>query len=254
MLGVAIWAALAMPGSAQDQERYLYVETAELDAGCAVLQDCLAEPLQTTRQLLRMSSANISSFLGIIADRADMRDLPDLRTAKEAPVCEAKAEDWQEHLEDVPAVDQAGTLRGLNIVAFDATAVKGPDGNAETFGAILHERYLKQFEALGITVVTDEEILDVPGQPSLSIRFSARYDDRGCVRPFRASLQLKQSVVLTRDPSIRHHATTWSGSVVELITNTNRTPEIAMIEVVEAFLKDWQLANAPLETETVQKN
>ena len=254
MLGFTAWVALALPGTAQDQERFLYVETAELDAGCAVLQDCLAEPLQTTRQLLRMTPSNISSFLGIISDRADMRDLPDLRTPSAVQICEAPPDNWQDGLEDVPAVDQAGTLRGLKIVAFDATTVKGPDGNADTFGVLLHQRYLKKFEAMGIKVVNEEEILEVPGQPSLSIRFSARYDDRGCVRPFRASLQLKQSVVLTRDPMIRHHATTWSGSVVELITNTNRTPEIAMIEVVEAFLTDWQLANAPVETDTAQKN
>ena len=75
-------------------------------------------------------------------------------------------------------------------------------------------------------------------------------DDRGCVRPFRAALQLKQSVSLTRDVSVRFMATTWSKSIGQAFNNSNLTAEIAMLETVDAFVADWLRANQG--TEVVQ--
>lgn len=244
---LSVWLASVGTGAAQD--RLLYLEAAELADGCAILQDCLEDPVQTSRQVLRMTPENMTSFLAVLSESADMRNLPDMRRQHDGSQCTSATHSMHETLEDVPLTDAAGTLRGLTHVHFDAMAVKGPNGDAATFGAILHPRMVSLLESAGLTVVSAQEVVDVPGQPHLRVSFSPFVDDRGCIRPFRASLQLKQSVVMTRDTSIRYEATTWSKSVAQAFTNTNRTPEIAMMEAIDAFIADWTLSNKVSEPE-----
>lgn len=243
VLGGAVWA----------QDRLLYLEAAELSEDCTVLQDCIETPVQTSRQVLRMTPENLNAFLNVLADSADMRNLPDMRRRPPSAQCAAMTADRVDTLEAAPMTDAAGTLRGLTHVHFDAMAVKGPNGDSASFGEMLHPRMTADLEAAGLVIVALEDLADVPGQPHLRISFSPMIDDGGCIRPFRASLQLKQSVVMTRDPTIRYEATTWSKSVAQAFTNANRTPEIAMTEALDAFIADWQLTNtsAPVDEEEV---
>ena len=246
MLACFVFVAMTGVALGQTTSRWLYLEASELDGDCAALSECLETPLKTSRQALRMNADAVDAFLGVLAQRADMTDLPDMRSPT-VMQCTVPSDELTDELQTIGITEQAGSLKGLTEVYFDARRVKGPDGTVDSVGVILHERFIAQFQALGIRVLTEEEAAAKAGAALLSITFSPMRDDRGCVRPFRAALQLKQSVSLTRDVTVRVMATTWSKAIGQAFNNSNLTAEIAMLETVDAFVADWLRVNRVTE-------
>ena len=69
------------------QDRRLYLEEAQLPNGCTELQTYLAAPVDRTRQVPRMKPHETNSLLQLLPDRAEMKNLTDLRQPPTPSVC-----------------------------------------------------------------------------------------------------------------------------------------------------------------------
>ena len=218
-------------------DNWLLVQTHVFPAGCNSLAACIDISTNEVRSLLAMTADETTAFLGIIDQMSDVQNVPKLPDA-EAPA-NFPLIDIVPRLQVLEVRGKIGALKGLPGVYFDAARVSG-DGMSETFTAY----FADMLTSAGIPVFTEEEALAMPGAARMSVSLSETRDNAGCIFPFRASLSIKEEVVLVRDPSIKLETTTWSASVAEDFANTNFLPENALRNAAQRFIDDYLQANA----------
>ncbi len=218
-------------------ENWLLVQTNVFPAGCPSLVDCIDASTQELRNLMALDPDETTAFLYVIARLSDVQDVPNLPGASmpaEFPLMEIVP-----RLQVLEVRGKEDALRGLPGIYFDAARVAG-DGMPEVFAAY----FTDMLNAAGIPILTEEEALLLPGAARMSVSLSLTRDNAGCIFPFRASLSLKEEVVLVRDPAIKLETTTWSASVAENFTNTNFTSDMALRDAAQRFIDDYKNANA----------
>ncbi len=139
----------------------------------------------------------------------------------------------------LPVQTKSGSLKGLPAVFIDTRKLKGPEGYEGLFGPELHAQIVRKFQGAGLKVLLEAELEMEPGLPSLNLRFSP---PRGECDPYRVSLSLSQTAVLTRDVAIRIEATTWSGSGGAHADHPDADEFDAAMRLIDAFLLDWSTA------------
>jgi len=230
----AVIIASAGPGRS---ENWLLVQTNVFPAGCRSLVDCIDASTQELRNLMALDPEETTAFLDVIAQLSDVEDIPDL------PVASMPADfplmDIVPRLQMLEVQGKEDALRGLPGIYFDAARVAG-DGLPEVFTSY----FTDMLTTAGIPVLTEEGALLLPGAARMSVSLSLTRDNAGCIFPFRASLSLKEEVVLVRDPLIKLETTTWSMSVAQNFTNTNFTAEMDLRDAAQRFIDDYKNANA----------
>ena len=228
---------IAFVGQARS-ENWLLVQTNVFPSGCPSLVDCLASSTQEMRNLMALDAVETTAFLDVIAQLSDVKDVPVIPDAKMP--ADFPLMDIVPRLQVIEVQGKMDTLRGLPGVYFDASRVAG-DGMSDTFIAY----FTQMLTETGIPILTEEEAMNLPGAAKMSVSLSLTRDNAGCIFPFRASLSIKEQVVLVRDPSIKLETTTWSASVAENFTNTNFTSDMALRDAAQRFIDDYKNANAP---------
>lgn len=143
-----------------------------------------------------------------------------------------------EALEMAPKLE---VLRNLPGVYFDLRRLKAPEGFAGPFGQNLHLAFEGRLKAVGLPVLSKEEVETVPGQPHLNVYFSHTNPDTGCWYSVFASLS--QTAVLTRDPLVKFRAGTWSASSGVKTVGETGTEYDAILWVVDKLVRDYLVAN-----------
>lgn len=234
-IGLAGWLYLGA-GTAAQADNWLLVQTNVFPAGCDSLAACIDVSTHESRNLMALSAQDTSAFLGIVDQMADVKDVPELPEA--TMPADFPLSDIIPRLQIIDVQGKVDALRDLPGVYFDAGRVSG-DGMSDQFTAYFTEMLTEA----GIAVLTEEEALALPGAARMSVSLSMRRDNAGCILPFRASLSIKEEVVLVRDPSIKLETTTWSASVAENFANTNFTAENALRDAAQKFIDDYLQAN-----------
>ena len=151
--------------------------------------------------------------------------------------------------ERLPKVEKIEVLRDLPGVYFDLRKLKAPPGESSTFGARVHQAFLSRFKAAGIKVLTEAELLQTPGQPTLNVYFSHTGDDDDdrCEYTYSVFASLSQTVLLSRNVRIKVSAGTWSFSARPTGRATG-TEFGALVSVADALVKDYLAVNARPKT------
>jgi hypothetical protein len=133
-------------------------------------------------------------------------------------------------------------LTGVEIRVHEMSSLDPADGLSKELIRGDVEKLLKK---AGLKVLSEEEWLSAPGNPTLSVKINIRKETK---RSHIAILEtrLEQNVSLERDPSKRLSTITWTAgetltdsSTKELATEARRYVEI----FVEQFISDWEDAN-----------
>jgi len=234
--GILLSLFAASPAQA---ENWLFVQANVFPAGCDSLAECVEASTTEVRNLMAMTATETSAFLTILDDLADVADVPELPTPAATPPVEVSLIDIVPRLQLIEVQGKVDALRGIPGVYFDATRVAG-DGTSDIFVTYFTE----MLTSAGVPILTQEEASLLPGAARMSVSLSYTRDNAGCIIPFRASLSIKEEVVLVRDPSIKLETTTWSVGVAESFTNTNFKAEDALRSAAQQFIDDYRTANA----------
>lgn len=144
-------------------------------------------------------------------------------------------------LEQLPISAKPDALRGLTTVGMDLSRIKMPPEVDEQFPGGLDRAIGTRLQSAGILVVPRDLAAQLPGQPQLTISFSATDPNGLCMYTFTVSASLTQTAVLTRDTSVKITASVWSFSKKGSEANTEGD---ALLEAAAAFITAWQEANA----------
>ncbi|KNG92641.1 hypothetical protein [Pseudaestuariivita atlantica] len=136
--------------------------------------------------------------------------------------------------------EKIDTLRGLTGVFADLRGARGPATFKGNFGGEAHTFLVEAMAQAGIPMVAKDDLDQVPGRPTLSLRYSPEV--YGC-RPWSVSLSLKQDMALTRDLTLMLSGTTWSAFAGQSEADADFSPRDAMQTVITAFIDAWQKAN-----------
>ena len=147
--------------------------------------------------------------------------------------------------------DRALALRGLEGVYVKTQNVRGPEAYGPSFNDDLHQLVLERFRKVGLQLLTEEEMLQTPGQPEMNIYFANTDPETGC--QFRFFAGLSQTMLLTRNHTIKLKAGSW-GATGGWDEARPEIDEMASILIaIDAFIVDWVAANAsPLQAEHIE--
>ncbi|MEP3296077.1 MAG: hypothetical protein ABJO27_06285 [Pseudoruegeria sp.] len=137
--------------------------------------------------------------------------------------------------------DKLDALTGLYGVHIDVRNLKAPSGYSGDFGAGLQKEFEARFKAAGIRILSEEQMLEAPGQPKLNIYFSNTNQSTGCTYSVFASLS--QTVLLTRNIRTKLTAGTWAFSTGPSTDFPNAHEYDAILRVADAFVRDYLKAN-----------
>lgn len=213
-------------------EDWLLVETRKVPNRCDHPLICLPQSELASRNLLKLTRKNQSSFFGFLKSVSSISGIPDAAVAGLHPP-------EPEILHELVLAPKLGPLINHPGMYFDSQKLDDVEATA-AFSSHLRKR----LKALGVNFLTKEEWENTPGKPTLSIRYTARLESAGCIVPFSVSMTLKEEVVLVRDPSQKINATIWSYSRRQNLANTNYGPDNSLREIVAKFEKDWREAHA----------
>lgn len=133
-------------------------------------------------------------------------------------------------------------LRDLPGVHFSVSKLKAPEGYDGPFGEQLQAEMEQKFRNAGIPVFNKEEMKNAPGQPQLNIYSSNTNPDTGCW--FSVFASLSQTVLLTRNHTVKLKAGTWGMSGGFSAEHPNRSEYDAIMLVVDNFIADYWKANS----------
>ena len=145
-----------------------------------------------------------------------------------------EAESW-------PESEKSRALEGLRGVYFDLNALRGPQSYIGDFGPNVHAEVARKFDISGIPVLDEEALESTPGKPILNIYFSNTNPDTGCW--FSVFAALSQTMLLTRNHTVKIRAGSWGMSGGYSADDPNRGEFEAIMLVVDSFIADFQKAN-----------
>ena len=223
------------PGAVAQTQDWVFVEMRRLPSQCSEPIDCIGRSNLLIRNFIAMQP-NLRADLALqLNAMAAVRGIPDAAVENLYMSLPRLSERF--HSQPDPAryaalVDHPG-------VYFDPASL---DDRTETREFSQYVR--TELEAIGVRFLTEDELEQTPGRPTLSVRFTPRRESEGCIHPFYLSMAIREEVVLARDPSIRVATSVWSGSVRQDLTSVNFVPESALRQVVSQFVADWQAAHS----------
>ena len=138
--------------------------------------------------------------------------------------------------------EKLDALRGLPGIHFSVRKLKAPDHYDGPFGDQLQELIERKFRKSGIRVLTKQQMKKTPGQPRLNIYFTNTNSDTGCWFSIFASLS--QTMLLTRNHTVKLRAGTWGMSGGYSTDHPNRNEFEAIIGVVDKLIADYWKANS----------
>ncbi len=214
--------------------------------GCSPDKDCRLSRNFTSRLLDEGANDRMFRLFGMMDGRALARG--DSAEHPEAPrICQHT--DPEVILgfdpEKVPKSETLDTLFGLQVVGVDLSKLKPPPGESSDFGKRLQRQFVEKFTDAGLTVVSPDELQDIPGQPKLNIYFSFRghEPDNRCDYVFSIFASLSQTVLLTRDIRVKVSAGVWSYSTGSTAKDHSGNEADAILRVADRFLADYRDAN-----------
>lgn len=218
-------------------ENWILVEAMVFPEGCANLTDCVAAQTHEQRTLMAMDSETTSAFLDTLDALADVRGVPE---PEKGPLpADFDLVEIVPNLRVLEIASKPDVLRGIPGIYFDATRVAG-EGASDRFIA----EFAAKLTTAGVRILTEDEALALPGAAKMSVSLSESRENAGCVFPFRASLTLKEEVVLVRDPKIKFETTSWTYSVGQNFTAVNYLGYDALTDAAQRFIDDYTTANA----------
>ena len=236
-------AAFALCASTGRAENWVFVDAMVFSAGCSSWDSCVDTATETRRNIMTMDDVTTASFLHVLDSMAEFRNIPMPDAAGNVPDITEPSEinlmDIVPALTVLEVTKSTDVLRGLPGVYFDASRVTG-DGASDRFV----REFSAQLIAAGIPVLTEEDALLLPGAAKLSVSLSQSRENAGCVFPFRASLTLKEEVVLVREPTIKFETTSWTYGIGQNFTAVNYLGYDALTDAAQRFIDDYRAANA----------
>lgn len=145
-----------------------------------------------------------------------------------------EAESW-------PLSEKLDALRDLKGVYFSLEKLKPPEGYEGAFGLNVQHAVTDMMESAGISVLTEDEMEQTPGKPHLNIYFSNTNPDTGCW--FSVFASLSQTMLLTRNHTVKLKAGTWGTSGGYSADDPDRSEFDAIMMVVSKFISDYRMAN-----------
>ncbi|MEM7240683.1 MAG: hypothetical protein AAF429_00725 [Pseudomonadota bacterium] len=145
-----------------------------------------------------------------------------------------EAESW-------PESEKIKTLEGLEGVHFELSNLRGPYSYIGDFGPNVQAEVVRKFDIAGIPVLSAEEVKITPGKPILNVYFSNTDPDTGCW--FSVFAALSQTMLLTRNHTIKIRAGSWGMSGGYSNENPDRAEFDAIMLVIDRFIEDFKAAN-----------
>ena len=226
----ALWLAAqaAAPAGAQS---WLMIEARAIPSSCSDPIACIPQSRTLIRNLISLGRTDAAALLRNLNALSTIRGIPDtaagISNATLVPLLAAQ-----------PMAEDLAPLVGLPGIHFDAGKL---DEDPLTAGFAEHVR--SQLAQAGIRLLTADELEEVPGRPTLSLRFAKRTESAGCIIPFSVSLSIREEVVMVRDPARKIGTTIWSSLVRENLANDNYTPGHALDEAIKRLIGDFRTAN-----------
>lgn len=216
-------------------ETWLLVEVRAMPQGCSNPMRCLHKTTVLVRNFLSLTHADKQKFARRLNSMAVVRALPDSVMEKALGHTAEKEPD----LHDLPVSPKAEIFRGHPGVYFDTTALD-KDAEIAKFSAYVR----KEFDRIGLRLLTEAERDATPGRPTLALRFQKHSESEGCIIPFAVSLSLTEEVIVARAPDVKIAVTVWSGRVAQNLANLHYTPESALRDMIDKLVADYQSVNA----------
>jgi len=138
--------------------------------------------------------------------------------------------------------DKLAGLRDLPGIHFSVRKLKVPDHFDGPFGDQLQSVIEQKLRKSGIRVLTKKQMEQTPGQPRLNIYFSNTNRETGCW--FSVFASLSQTMLLTRNHTVKLRAGTWGMSGGYSTDHPNRSEFDAIIVVVDKLIADYWKANS----------
>ncbi|PIB22828.1 hypothetical protein BFP76_09865 [Amylibacter kogurei] len=136
--------------------------------------------------------------------------------------------------------DKLAPLKNLPGVYFKLDGVRGPTDDGGKFGKQLHGYVTDAMNKAGIPILTKEELENTPGKPQFSASFSGTQSN-GCT--WRVSAMLKQTVLLSRDLSVKLASTTWASFGGFDAAQPKQDEFDALTMLIDKFITDYKKAN-----------
>lgn len=229
-----------------DQERY-WITKEELSYGVDKCRDgrCPRHSEFTTRLFNPQEEAQMRRLMSLLDFQAAAEGRP-LEHPETPQFCAQQMPSPDQVIwnpEWMQMSDKLEALRGLQGLYVDVSELKAPEGYQGEFGAELQKEVERRFEAAGIRMVTKEEVERIPGQPKLSVFFSATDPDTGCW--WSVFSTLTQTAILTRDINVKLNVGTWAFMKGFDPDQLDATEYEAIVEVFDKFVEDFVAANDP---------
>ncbi|MDT0683171.1 hypothetical protein RM543_10775 [Roseicyclus sp. F158] len=242
ILRILFLASLASAAPACAQERrtesfWILHEQARPDPSCAEAASCPALRSYESRPFEPGETATVRRLF------ATMRHASHLAAPQ---ICDSGAPSAAPDLGDLealPMAEKGATLKGLTQVGFDATRISAPPGLPDTFGADLHDAFVRILGEAGLEVVTPEEAAALPGAPQLSLSASFGDPADACGYRYSGFASLTQTAVMTRDPSLKVRAGSWSMSIKGAGMDEPRQEAGKLHDIAAALADAWRDAN-----------
>ncbi|MEM9350928.1 MAG: hypothetical protein AAGA47_11765 [Pseudomonadota bacterium] len=235
---------LGLPAGAQTAEIndfWVFWERSVPTLGeCATGQDC-AQSLYFGHYIDGMDTNQAQRFFDGLGRFASTPRNTNIRLGQ-SPVCLGPQPEALPDATQLALAERVETLRGLDGVYIDLRGVRGPQSARGSFGDKAQAFMLEVFARHDIPILTKKEAAARPGNPVLSMRYSAELN--GC-RPWSVTLSLSQRVLLARAPTIMLQTTTWSSSARQDESNADFLEDNAMQQVLLAFAQSWSEMNDP---------
>jgi hypothetical protein len=216
-------------------ETWLLVEVRAMPQGCSNPMRCLHQTTVVVRNFLSLTYADKRKFARRLNSMAVVRALPD--SVMETVL--GHTPNKEPDLHDIPVSPKAEILRGHPGVYFDASGLER-DSETASFAAYVR----KEFDRIGLRILTEQERDATPGRPTLALRFQKRSENEGCISPFAVSLSITEEVIVARAPDVKIAVTVWSGRVAQNLANLHYTPESALRDMIDKLVADYQSVNA----------
>lgn len=147
--------------------------------------------------------------------------------------------------------EKLAALRDLPGIYFSVRNLKAPAYYDGPFGDQLQALMERKFRKAGIRVLSKKQMENTPGQPRLNIYFSNTNPETGCWFSIFASLS--QTVLLTRNHTVKLRAGTWGMSGGYAKDAPGRSEFDAIIMVVDRLIADYWKANSPAKNAALKK-
>ncbi|MEM8775786.1 MAG: hypothetical protein AAGF53_12185 [Pseudomonadota bacterium] len=229
LLGLAIaTTALVAAGPAGAKETFL-VELRKVDSSCGNSLTCINGSKPVLRNIISLVQADQWALMEFFGRVTSARDVPEHSSSVEYLT---NRFDGQETFEKVSG------LKGLKALHVDLSKLKG-----DQHGGALSESVRKMLKEAGIREVSKKDLDGIPGRPVLSVSYSARKGTEGCIIPFSVQMKITEEVVLVRDSTVKIPVDIWSAFLRENLAISEFTPDAALKNGTQRFLKDYRKAN-----------